>query len=41
LGYKAKLEPGELPILNFFFSGQVTFLLTMVVYWVVFHSPVM
>lgn len=39
LGYKAKLAPGELPILNFFFSGQVTFLLTMVVYWVVFRSP--
>lgn len=38
LAYKAKLEPGELPILNFFFSGQVTFMLTMVVYWVVFHS---
>ena len=38
LGYKAKLVPGELPVLNFFFSGQVTFLLTMIVYWVVFHS---
>src|SRR5208283_2191590 len=38
LGYKAKLESGELPILNFFFSGQITFLLTMVIYWGVFHS---
>ncbi|MGO8789978.1 MAG: hypothetical protein ACLQVL_21690 [Terriglobia bacterium] len=38
LGYKSKLLSGELPILNFFFSGQVTFLLTMVIYWVVFHS---
>jgi len=40
LGDKAKLVPGELPILNFFFSGQVTFLLAMIIYWVVFQGRV-
>jgi hypothetical protein len=38
LGYKAKLLPGELPVLSFFFSSQITFLLTMIVYWTVFHG---
>ena len=38
LGHKSKLLPGEVPILKFFFSSQVTFLLTMVVYWLVFHA---
>jgi hypothetical protein len=33
LGHKSKLLPGELPILTFFFSSQVTFLLMMVGYW--------
>ena len=33
LGHKSKLLPGELPILTFFFSSQVTFLLMMVAYW--------
>jgi hypothetical protein len=37
LGHKSKLLPGEVPILKFFFCSQVTFLLTMIVYWVVFH----
>ncbi len=35
---KSKLLPGEVPILRFFISSQVTFLLTVVVYWLVFHS---
>ena len=35
---KLKLLPGEVPIVKFFFSSQVTFLLAMVVYWLVFHS---
>ena len=38
LGYRAKLAPGELPILNFFFCSQVTFLLAMIIYWTVFHG---
>ncbi len=37
LGHKSKLPPGEIPILGFFISSQVTFLLTTVVYWLVFH----
>jgi len=38
LGYKSKLHPGELPILNFFFCTQVTFLLAMIIYWGFFHG---
>jgi hypothetical protein len=38
LGYKSKLRPGELPILNFFFCSQITFLLAMVIYWTLFHG---
>jgi transposase-like protein len=37
LGRKSMLPPGEVPILSFFFSSQVTFLLTMLTYWSVFH----
>ena len=37
LGRKSMLPPGEVPILRFFFSSQVTFLLTMLAYWSVFH----
>lgn len=37
LGHKSKLLPGEVPALKFFFSSQVTFLLTIVAYWSVFH----
>jgi hypothetical protein len=37
LGHKSKFLPGEIPILRFFFYSQVTFLLTMVVYWSVFR----
>jgi hypothetical protein len=33
LGKKSKLLPEEIPILTFFFSSQVTFLLMMVGYW--------
>jgi hypothetical protein len=33
------LREGEVPILKFFFSGQVTFLAVVAIYWVVFHSP--
>jgi len=33
LGKKSELEPGEVPILTFFFFSQVTFLLMMVGYW--------
>jgi len=35
---KSKLVPGEVPILKFFISSQVTFLTAMVVYWLVFHG---
>jgi hypothetical protein len=38
LGYKAKLAPGELPVLNFFLSSQATFLLAMIFYWTAFHG---
>jgi hypothetical protein len=38
LWHKSKLLPGEVPILKFFISSQVTFLMTMVVYWLVFHG---
>jgi hypothetical protein len=38
LGQKSKLMPGEIPIVRFFITGQVTFMLTIAVYWVVFHS---
>jgi hypothetical protein len=38
LGQKSRLLPGEIPILRFFLFSQVTFLLTIVVYWLVFHS---
>lgn len=37
LRHKSKLPPGEVPILRFFFSSQVTFLLIMVAYWWVFE----
>ena len=33
LGRKSTLPPGEVPILRFFFSSQITFLLTMLAYW--------
>jgi hypothetical protein len=36
---KSGLQAGEVPIIKFFFSSQVTFLLVVSVYWVVFHSP--
>jgi hypothetical protein len=35
---QSKLLPGEVPILRFFISSQVTFLLTVAIYWLVFHS---
>ena len=38
LGKRSKLLPGEVPILRFFLSGQVTCMLTIIVYWLVFHS---
>jgi hypothetical protein len=38
LGHRSKLLPGEVPILKFFFTSQVTFLLTIVVYWLLFHG---
>jgi hypothetical protein len=37
--HKTGLPAGEVPIIKFFFSSQVTFLLVVAVYWVVFHSP--
>jgi len=37
LGRNAKVQPGELPILSFFLSSQVTFLLAMLLYWLAFH----
>ena len=37
LAQKSKSLPQEIPILSFFFYSQVTFLLTMVVYWPAFH----
>jgi hypothetical protein len=36
---KSRLHAGEVPTLTFFFSSQVTFLLVVSIYWVVFHSP--
>jgi hypothetical protein len=36
---KSGLQAGEVPIIKFFFSSQVTFLLVVTIYWVVFHSP--
>jgi hypothetical protein len=36
---KSGLQAGEVPIIKFFFSSQVTFLLVVSLYWVVFHSP--
>jgi hypothetical protein len=38
LRQKSKLLPAEIPILRFFMTGQVTFMLTIAVYWVVFRS---
>jgi hypothetical protein len=37
LGHKSKFLPGEIPILRFFFYSQITFLLTIVVYWSAFR----
>lgn len=37
LGHKSRLPPGEVPILSFFISSQVTFLLTIVVYWMAYR----
>ena len=37
---KSRLPAGEVPIIKFFFSSQVTFLVVVSIYWVVFHSPV-
>jgi hypothetical protein len=36
---KTGLSDGEVPILKFFSSSQVTFLAVVAIYWVVFHSP--
>lgn len=36
---KTELPTGEVPILTFFFSSQVTFLVVVSIYWVIFHSP--
>jgi hypothetical protein len=38
LAYKSKLLPGEIPIQRFFFTSQITFLLTIVVYWAVKYA---
>ena len=38
LGHNAKVLPGELPALNFFLSSQVTFLLTVLLYWLIFRG---
>lgn len=38
LDHKSNLLPGEVPILKFFFTSQVTFLSTMVVYWLIFPT---
>jgi len=37
--HKSGLQAGDVPIIKFFFSSQVTFLLVVTIYWVVFHSP--
>jgi hypothetical protein len=37
---QSKLRAGEVPILRFFISSQVTFLVTVAVYWMFFHSRV-
>ena len=38
LARRSNLPPGEIPLLKFFFSSQIAFMLTLVVYWVVFHG---
>jgi hypothetical protein len=37
LGRKSELLAGEIPTLKFFYFSQITFLLTMGVYWLVFR----
>jgi hypothetical protein len=37
--HKSGLQPGEVPIIKFFSSSQVAFLVVVAVYWLVFHSP--
>jgi len=36
---KSGLPAGEVPIIKFFFSSQLIFLVVVSIYWVVFHSP--
>ena len=38
LARRSNLPSGEIPVLKFFFSSQVTFMLVVVIYWVVFHG---